>query len=114
MKLRIALLLAAVPSVMCNPCESFGGLVGYTDDDTWDVCCPATCGECGGLNCWRFPGKGPNCCGGTILANEDECSDSVSPPCKIPSSEPPPRDDRCDAYGGFAAGTGQDFDVCCN
>ncbi len=46
-----------------------------------NVCCPASCGTCGGTGCSSRPGASL-CCGGTVLSLGLSCDDS-GPPCTI-------------------------------
>ena len=43
-----------------------------------DVCCPTTCGTCGGVGCSLRPG-GSACCGGPIRAAGLSCNDGLAP-----------------------------------
>lgn len=45
-----------------------------------DVCCPRSCGRCGGSGCHRRPGGGENCCFSRIKEAGKMCS-SNPPPC---------------------------------
>ena len=46
------------------------------------VCCPETCGQCGGLGCGARPGESNDCCGGVILSNDLSC-DAHPAPCVL-------------------------------
>lgn len=48
------------------------------------VCCPETCGECGGVGCGTRPGGAHDCCGGMILGAGRSCSTNA-PPCVVES-----------------------------
>lgn len=65
-----------------------------------EVCCPSTCGECGGVGCDMRPG-GAACCFIDVLYSERSCRDNP-PPCVL--LEDPP-DDPCT---GIRAGS-----ICC-
>lgn len=52
-------------------------------NDTGDVCCVATCPQCGGPGC-GVPGEGlgpSNCCAGQILAMQEYCDITGAAPC---------------------------------
>merc|ERR1711939_920418 len=56
------------------------------------VCCPKTCGTCGGPGCASFPGGKSECCVGNgykygITASKKSCSDNA-PPCIIMGDTP--------------------------
>lgn len=44
------------------------------------ICCPDTCGQCGGPGCSARPGGGDKCCTNIIKANGRKCN-KVGPPC---------------------------------
>ena len=47
----------------------------------WNICCPASCGSCGGSGCATLPGGGQSCCLSAVRDNSMDCSVS-DPPCK--------------------------------
>lgn len=50
---------------------------------TSEVCCPASCGVCGGTGCGERPGGQDNCCVGSILASGRKCNGMTSSSCII-------------------------------
>ena len=44
-----------------------------------NICCPTTCGTCGGSGCGARPGGGSDCCGGQIVASGVSCDDGGAP-----------------------------------
>lgn len=46
------------------------------------ICCPETCGHCGGLGCGTRPGGASQCCGGQIVHADQSC-DTNPAPCVI-------------------------------
>jgi len=52
---------------------------------TSGVCCPASCGRCGGKACSKLPG-GNDCCVSTIAKSTRSC-ELTRPPCKTDSSQ---------------------------
>lgn len=46
------------------------------------VCCPRSCGSCGGHGCGSLPGGAAACCAGGIIASGRVCS-SDPPPCAM-------------------------------
>ena len=55
------------------------------------VCCPASCGACGGSGCGSRPGGAENCCTSHVLRSGNSC-DSFAPPCtgSLPAAAPNP------------------------
>lgn len=53
------------------------GLAGY---EASNVCCPVSCGTCGGLGCGSL---GDGCCTSDVLESGDMCSTTGSAPCVI-------------------------------
>eukprot|EP00752_Nemacystus_decipiens_P007692 g6875.t1 len=53
------------------------GLPGY---ETNDVCCPLSCGECGGVGC---SSRGEGCCTSDVQESGDLCSVTMAAPCNI-------------------------------
>ena len=47
-----------------------------------NVCCAASCGECGGSGCGSRPGGASNCCSGAIRSSGRLCA-TVGPPCVL-------------------------------
>ncbi|CAJ1382372.1 unnamed protein product [Effrenium voratum] len=47
------------------------------------VCCPESCGACGGSACSQFPGGSENCCHRTIVGAGRKCSEETAPPCAM-------------------------------
>ncbi|CAM9579887.1 unnamed protein product [Ectocarpus sp. 12 AP-2014] len=62
-----------------------GGIVGV-EAASGDVCCPFSCGECGGDKC---VGEG-GCCEHTIQSREGLCEDTNAAPCVFNVVAPPP------------------------
>jgi hypothetical protein len=64
------------------------------------ACCPASCGQCGGSECYQKPGGGESCCQGAITQSGVECG---SPPClfKVDLEESDFRAKSCAAFGGI-------------
>ncbi|CAE7813493.1 unnamed protein product [Symbiodinium sp. CCMP2592] len=62
---------------------------GFHADDVCDgipstpVCCPASCGSCGGEACSNFPGGSENCCHRPIVGSGRKCSADTAPPCAM-------------------------------
>ncbi|CAM9571406.1 unnamed protein product, partial [Hapterophycus canaliculatus] len=56
------------------------GLAGYEDND---VCCPLSCGTCGGEGCGLL---GDGCCTSEIKEAGEICSITASAPCVIDSN----------------------------
>ena len=57
-----------------------------------DVCCPASCGECGGSGCSARDGGGlfsgrEACCGSGVRSLNRVCSDTVGAPCVVPEGK---------------------------
>eukprot|EP00752_Nemacystus_decipiens_P011654 g10344.t1 len=57
--------------------ECSNGLPGY---ETNDVCCPLSCGECGGIGC---SGRGEGCCTSEVQESGDLCSETLAAPCNV-------------------------------
>lgn len=55
------------------------GLAGY---EASDVCCPLSCGQCGGSGCSE---RGDGCCTSKVKDSGVKCSESNSAPCNIDS-----------------------------
>eukprot|EP00962_Isochrysis_galbana_P001420 scaffold359_cov103-Isochrysis_galbana.AAC.2 len=53
------------------------------------VCCPSTCGECGGLQCASMPGGARECCVEQLLATSQQCGPLDTGPCILPVPIPP-------------------------
>ncbi|CAM9566238.1 unnamed protein product, partial [Ectocarpus fasciculatus] len=66
-------------------CTTSDGEISGIQDKT--VCCPVTCGQCGGSGCSGAPGGEESCCTSTILEAGEECGE---PPCVIGESAPTP------------------------
>eukprot|EP00903_Cladosiphon_okamuranus_P021365 g19635.t1 len=64
------------------------GLDGY---ETADVCCPLSCGKCGGAGCSKL---GEGCCTRRVKESGDLCSETNAAPCVIRDDD---RDDEDDA-----------------
>ena len=52
------------------------------------VCCPSTCGTCGGTGCHLRSGGSANCCSNSILNSGVYCKTSVAPCIVKPSPDP--------------------------
>lgn len=74
--------------------------VCVSDVEGW-LCCPKTCGDCGGDGCSSRPGGAESCCTSDIIAQNKDCG-SNPPPCIIPV----PKDAICGRVRG-------DTIVCC-
>jgi len=57
--------------------------VTNTNQDT-TVCCPASCGTCGGDGCGGRPGGAENCCTGHIVRSNSFCTSDGDTSCIIP------------------------------
>lgn len=75
-----------VPFISCNLVEE--ALKEKSMDETIlsgicreDVCCPKSCGVCGGRGCSKRPGGGESCCNGAILRNKGRTCNKFPPPC---------------------------------
>lgn len=44
-----------------------------------NVCCPETCGSCGGMGCGTRPGQSQQCCGGVIRSYNRSCAHFPAP-----------------------------------
>ena len=62
------------------------GLAGIATDPTCEygiknqnICCPLSCGECGGAGCGQRPGGQGSCCTSGVLETAKLCSSSVAP-----------------------------------
>lgn len=73
-----------------------------------NVCCPTSCGSCGGGGCGRRDG-GPNfsgaeaCCGGGVRSLDRDCSVTGAAPCVFP--EGASRKKRCCTYSEVSSCT---------
>eukprot|EP00752_Nemacystus_decipiens_P017643 g15814.t1 len=65
------------------------GLAGYEHTGK-QVCCPLTCGACGGSGCGGREGGADSCCSSTIVDNAVLCSESGEAPCIINDTGPEP------------------------
>ena len=67
-----------------------------SDDVVASVCCPATCGRCGGVDCWTQPG-GEDCCARHVYDRKVPCLNEGDVGCVLPLAapsacrSPPPR-----------------------
>lgn len=57
---------------------------------TKSVCCPGTCGKCGGTGCNNLPGGAKECCERDILASGTRCSSRIIDTCIRSGSGTPP------------------------
>eukprot|EP00903_Cladosiphon_okamuranus_P019705 g18107.t1 len=85
-------------------CE--GGIPGI---QVSDVCCPTSCGTCGGSGCASRTGDGTfsgqeACCGGGVRGLGRICSDTVGAPCVVASGSECTDDSECDEAAG---------EICC-
>ena len=64
-----------------TPCSN--GLPGI---EFGDVCCPESCGSCGGSRCSSRPGGASECCTSYIKSVGPKCGDSGSAPCLMDGS----------------------------
>eukprot|EP00752_Nemacystus_decipiens_P002363 g2232.t1 len=79
------------------------GLPGY---ETSDVCCPLSCGECGGVGC---SGRGEGCCTSDVKESGDLCSVTMAAPCNIDGDDVVDDDSTCsNGLPGY-----ETSDVCC-
>ena len=70
-----------------TPCSN--GLPGV---ELGDVCCPESCGTCGGIGCSSRPGGASECCTSYTKSLGPKCGDSGAAPCLMDGSskrEPP-------------------------
>lgn len=56
------------------------GLPGF---EAADVCCPLTCGRCGGVGCSDLPGGELECCTSVVMETGELCSVAETAPCII-------------------------------
>ena len=70
------------------------------------VCCPASCGLCGGSGCSSRPGGG-NCCSGNILRRPNNLCTTKPAPCKFKELTP---QQLCTLNSGIMSASGK---VCC-
>ena len=58
------------------------------------ICCPSSCGTCGGAGCSTRDGSGgtvmQDCCCGTIYNDATECASSTDTGCRLALKPPPP------------------------
>ena len=54
-------------------------------DHNGSVCCPATCGKCGGDQCDKRPGGVTKCCTGGIKRTKKICESPTEVACEVPS-----------------------------
>lgn len=80
-------IITPVPGTPDPTCDL--GIIG-TSSVGQNLCCPSTCGTCGGTGCGGFPGGSSNCCGGPILASEVSCDEDEAPCIISPASTPAP------------------------
>ena len=66
------------PSPPKGKCADAGGIL----DKDGKVCCPKSCGACGGKGCAGLPGGKDNCCTKEVEGNGKDCSVS-KPPCNV-------------------------------
>lgn len=66
------------PCVLLSPAPT-DPCTGIQDDT---LCCPTSCGTCGGAGCNTRPGGAANCCGSDIRASGRDCA-AFPPPCNI-------------------------------
>ncbi|CAM9580167.1 unnamed protein product, partial [Scytosiphon promiscuus] len=73
------MLLAALvlPGAVVQAQTCSNGLAGYEDND---VCCPLSCGTCGGEGCGLL---GDGCCTSEVKDSGEMCSTAGSAPCII-------------------------------
>lgn len=62
------------------------GVTAYRFNKT--LCCPASCGECGGDGCSSRPGGGENCCTSNMKNADRDCSPCVVTATKSPTKYP--------------------------
>ena len=80
------------------PLRPHGGIATVADDQTASsrcvggllsthstVCCPASCGICGGTGCATLPGGRASCCPATIRATARSCATPTDSSCVIAS-----------------------------
>lgn len=81
------------PTASVSPSVSAVAIPGSEEEENQlcneMVCCPSTCGKCGGAGCQRRPGGADNCCSRSILANGIYC-DTSGVPCIRPKGEEAP------------------------
>ncbi len=65
-----------------------GFLMPATGKPGTEICCAASCGQCGGDGCDRLPGAARSCCGGAILAANRSCTLPGHQACVVRASSP--------------------------
>ena len=55
---------------------------------TGGICCPTTCGVCGGARCEESPGGPEQCCGLGIRQTHGFCTSPTQTACRMPTPEP--------------------------
>jgi len=56
-------------------CSAIGGIA------SGNVCCPKSCGTCGGAGCSTRPGRGSACCTGKVSTAGKSCLVTAAAPC---------------------------------
>ena len=67
---------------------SISFLVSYCSNGIRDgsVCCPSSCGQCGGAGCGDFPGGATQCCYSVITLSGVICQTSSDTACIVPGN----------------------------
>ena len=60
----------------------YGASEDFPGYEASGVCCPVSCGQCGGPGCSDLPG-GKDCCTSDIMARNVFCFDAGAAPCII-------------------------------
>lgn len=59
------------------------GLLGSSDERSYDFCCDSGCGECCGTGCSSRTGGGSKCCCSDIEESAYFCDGDAEPPCIV-------------------------------
>eukprot|EP00903_Cladosiphon_okamuranus_P006680 g6520.t1 len=113
---QTVLLLPALllPIVVTEAQTCSNSLAGY---EASDVCCPLSCGRCGGSGCSKLSGGADDCCTKNVKASGDKCSETKAAPCIIDTDTVDPGDggdgdDDRTCPGGIPGINAKDI-VCC-
>eukprot|EP00752_Nemacystus_decipiens_P002364 g2233.t1 len=101
---RVCSATVGAPCVVSDDSTCSNGLPGY---ETSDVCCPLSCGQCGGVGC---SGRGEGCCTSDVKESGELCSVTMAAPCNIDGDVVVDDDDSTCSNGlpGY-----ETSDVCC-
>ena len=66
-------------SIEVDVCDGLNGV----SDNGGNVCCPKSCGTCGGTGCAKRDGGRKNCCTGVISKKNKKCDEVSAAPCVL-------------------------------